>query len=71
MVLNAEPWGNTVHRIGYGFNDAAEAAGVRKQDIAHAVRSGLLIAHRVNDEPVILRTDIQAWIESQPRWLTK
>ena len=69
MTSDAGPWGNTVHRIGYGFNDAAEAAGVRKQDIARAVRLGNLMAHRINDEPVILGTDIQAWIESTPNWL--
>ncbi|WP_370294820.1 helix-turn-helix domain-containing protein [Cryobacterium sp. MDB2-A-1] len=58
--------GNTLQRIGYSFTDAAKAAGVRKQDIARAIKTGKLLAHRIDNAVVILGTDIQAWIESNP-----
>lgn len=53
--------------IAYTIMGAAEAASVDESVIIEAVKGNQLIARRIDaDKAVILRTDIQAWLETMP-----
>jgi len=60
-------------KIGYTITEAACAAGVEVRDIEVAVSSGHLAARRVlclgKDRAIVLRDDIQAWLDTMPAWL--
>jgi len=55
-------------KIAHCIESAAEAASVKESDIAAAIRSGLLRARRLNDQALILSTDLHAWVESLPEF---
>lgn len=55
-------------KIGYTITQAAEAAGVDVRTIEIAVKGDTLRAHRINDNPVLLKEDIAGWIASFPNW---
>ena len=55
-------------KIGYTITQASEAAGVAVRTIEIAVRNKTLRAHRIDDDPVMLKEDITEWIASFPSW---
>jgi len=53
--------------IAYTIKGAAAAASVTESHIIEAVKASRLVARRIDaDNAVILRSDIQAWVESLP-----
>lgn len=58
-------------RIAYTIAKAAHAASVTEEIIVAAVRDHELIARRIEGKrAVILATDIQAWLEGKPSYLS-
>lgn len=55
-------------RVAYTISEAAEAAAVGEHVIANAIRGHELIARAVGKNPIVLQTDLQAWLESLPVW---
>ncbi len=55
-------------KLGFTIAGAAKTAGVTEAAIIDAVRSKELVARRVDDNAVILGSDIQVWLEAQPRY---
>lgn len=53
-------------RLAYGIRSAAQAASVTEQDLAQAIQDGNLRARKLNVEPLILRADLDRWLESLP-----
>lgn len=52
--------------ISYTQSDAGAAVGVSERTIMRAVKAGELPVHYVGRRPLILATDLRAWIESAP-----
>lgn len=53
--------------ISYTLDEAADAVGCGKTAIKEAVRAGQLERHYITTRgPVILATDLAAWVESRP-----
>ena len=52
--------------VAYTIKDAATAAGVSQDVIRRAIRSGDLVANYPTSRPVILRTELEAWIAATP-----
>ena len=52
--------------IAYTINTAAVAASVEKSDIAFAIQGGQLRARRLGFNPLILRNDLQTWLDGLP-----
>lgn len=52
--------------IAYNVVDAARACGVSDVVLRRAIRSGELIARYPTSRPVILRTDLEAWLNATP-----
>jgi len=52
--------------MAYTITSAAQAASVEKSDIALAIQEGRLRARRIRGNPLILRTDLQTWLDSLP-----
>ena len=54
-------------KIAYSIKGAAKATSVAELVIITAVKANELIARRIDgDKAVILRSDIQTWLESRP-----
>lgn len=52
--------------LAYTFPEAARIASAKEPTIVQAVRAGALTARRIDGKGVILRTDLQTWLEAQP-----
>jgi excisionase family DNA binding protein len=57
---------NLADQLAFTAAEAAVAGRVRKFNIDTAVRDGSLPTHRVGLRSLILRRDLEAWIESHP-----
>lgn len=55
-----------VERVSYTVQEAADATGLSADVIRRAFRSGELTVHYRTSRPLILRRDLEAWIESAP-----
>lgn len=53
-------------KLALNFEEAAEATGYGIDTIRRAVRKNDLIARYANSKPVILVTELTAWLESLP-----
>lgn len=56
-------------QIAYTIELAATAASVETADIAAAIQEGNLRARKVGLNPLILRSDLQTWLETLPEFL--
>lgn len=52
--------------VSYRVPDAVKATGIGESFIRNAIRNSDLIAHYIGTKPVVLATDLHAWIESLP-----
>lgn len=52
--------------VSYNKAGAAEATGISMSTIERAIAADELVAHYVGTKPVLLATDLAAWIESLP-----
>lgn len=57
-------------KVAYSLAGAAKAVSVDKSTIVDAIRSGELQARVVNERPLVLHCDIQAWAKSLPFFRT-
>jgi len=59
--------------VGYSVDTAHEAFSppIARRAIERALKSGELVAHRVGVRPVILTSDLDGWIRSQPNYRTR
>lgn len=55
--------------IAYSIAGAAEATSVEKSTVISAIQDGKLRARRIDDQPVLLKSDILEWLESHPDYL--
>lgn len=55
-----------MHKIAYTFDEAAAACGVSVDVIRRAVRAKEVPVHYPTSRPVILREDLEAWLQSAP-----
>lgn len=62
--------GYSMGRVAYTIAAASDAAGVTKQSIQDALRTGALRAKRVENKPIILTAALTAWINTFPDWTT-
>jgi len=62
-------WGYTVSKIGYTISEAAAAVGVQDKTIELAITARELTARRIAAQPIITRTDLEAWLTNGPNWL--
>lgn len=53
-------------KLAYTFEEAAEQVGYSTDTIRRAVRKSDLIARYANSKPVILRSELIAWLDSLP-----
>jgi len=53
-------------RLAFNFEQAAEAVGYSVDTIRRAVRNHELTARYANSKPVILASELEAWLESLP-----
>jgi hypothetical protein len=53
------------NRIAYGIAEAAEAAGLRFHHIRQGLREGFLRSHAVGRRTVILKRDLEDFIEQR------
>lgn len=58
--------GGPVDKLAYDIASAAQATSLSEHAIALAVREGRLAARVLDGVHIILRTDIQCWLESLP-----
>lgn len=55
-------------RIGFTIKAAAEVSAVDRSTIVRAVQDGRLRARQVEDQMVILRCDLESWLEGHPTY---
>ena len=53
-------------KLAFSFQEAAEATGYSIDVIRRAVRNSELVARYANTKPVIMATELTAWLESKP-----
>lgn len=53
-------------KIAFSIEEAAAAVGYSTDTIRRAIRNNDLTARYVNTKPVVLATELTAWLESQP-----
>lgn len=53
-------------KVAYTITGAAKSASVPEHIIKVAIRSGALIAREVDDDLIVLHTELQAWAEELP-----
>lgn len=56
-------------KIAYTLRGAAKTAAVTVQTIETAISEGVLCARHVNDQPIVLHTDLKVWGEGLPDYL--
>jgi excisionase family DNA binding protein len=56
----------TSERLALGILEAARAAGVGRSTIYENINSGQLKARKAGRRTLILRADLQAWLDSFP-----
>lgn len=58
--------------VSYTVAGAAKATGISTKTIHGAIHAGDLVAHTISRRPtskrIILRKDLEAWLESLPVW---
>lgn len=52
--------------VAYTIRQAAASAEVDESDILGAIRSGSLTAHVIRQKALILRADVQSWVQGLP-----
>jgi len=52
--------------VSYSVKGAAEATGMSQDVIRNAIRAGALVAHYPTSKPLILATDLTAWVTGAP-----
>jgi len=57
---------STIVPVSYDVAGAAAATGMSVDVIRRAIRTGALPAHYPTSKPLILATDLHAWVESAP-----
>lgn len=55
-------------KVAYTLAGASKAASVSKWDIVEAINSQQLMARRIDGKPIVLRTDLKAWVAAAPEW---
>lgn len=55
---------STATKLSYTIREAAETTGYSEDTIRRAIRCGDLPVIRKTSRPVILRTDLEAWLTS-------
>ncbi|WP_138417962.1 helix-turn-helix domain-containing protein [Sinomonas gamaensis] len=53
-------------KLAYTYEQAAEAVGVSSRTLRRFVERGDLAAKYINSKPVILASELEAWLESLP-----
>lgn len=53
-------------KLAYTYEQAAEAVGVSARTLRRFVDRGDLAAKYINTKPVILASELEAWLESLP-----
>ena len=56
----------SVERISYSVREAAATSGMSERYIRAAIASGDLVAYYMGKKPLILATELTAWITSKP-----
>lgn len=54
-------------KLAYGITEAAEAASVTEHAVRVAINESSLSTRNLNGVSLILRSDLQAWLEALPR----
>jgi predicted site-specific integrase-resolvase len=54
------------NKLAYNFEEAAEASGVSSRTLYRFVERGELAVKYINTKPVILASELEAWLESLP-----
>lgn len=57
-------------RVAYTLEEAAVSAAVEKRDIIQAIKARELQARAVAGRAVVLKSDVQKWLERQPDFYT-
>lgn len=53
-------------RVAYTVTEAAEAAGVSEMTLRRAYRSGALTLRYPTSRPVVMKSDLEAWLAACP-----
>lgn len=53
--------------LAYGIETAAGLAGVGRDTIFRAMRSGKLVAHKIGSRTLITRAALERWLTATPR----
>ena len=58
-------------RVAFSIQDAATAASVPMHIIIKAIQDQHLVAREVEQEPIIIRTDLEKWANGLPLFLVE
>jgi excisionase family DNA binding protein len=64
--MNAAPSPADGDRLAYGIAEAMQAASVGRTLLYEAIAAKRLRARKAGNRTLILKTDLQAWLESLP-----
>lgn len=58
-------------KLAFDLNEAAESVGVGKSTIVTAVRDGKLRVRAINSTVIVLRSDLEKWLDGLPDYERK
>jgi len=53
-------------KIAYSIEEAAAATGYSTDTVRRAIRNSELVARYANTKPVVMASELTAWLESKP-----